>query len=86
MCASRFSDEKQVHTRPSLGPQDSCAKSQSDGRPRDVGSDVMEQNGTSNGKDAKSQKSPAAAGVNKSPKKRRKVNHGMRHTMSFIAG
>lgn len=35
----------------------------------------MEQNGTSNGKDAKPQKSPPAAGMNKSPKKRRKVNH-----------
>jgi hypothetical protein len=41
-----------------------------------IGSDVMEQNGTSNGKDEKQQKSASAAGMNKSPKKRRKVNHG----------
>ncbi|KAE8452847.1 hypothetical protein EG329_013119 [Mollisiaceae sp. DMI_Dod_QoI] len=36
----------------------------------------MEQNGTSNGQDVKPQKSPPASGANKSPKKRRKVNHG----------
>jgi hypothetical protein len=37
----------------------------------------MEQNGASNGQEAKPQKSPPAAGTNNSPKKRRKVNHGM---------
>jgi len=36
----------------------------------------MEQTGPSNGHDVKPQKSPPAAGANKSPKKRRKVNHG----------
>jgi hypothetical protein len=36
----------------------------------------MEQNGASNGQDAKPQESPPATGANKSPKKRRKVNHG----------
>ena len=36
----------------------------------------MDQNGTSNGHDAKLQLSPPASGANKSPKKRRKVNHG----------
>lgn len=36
----------------------------------------MEQNGASNGHDAKPQKSPPASGASKSPKKRRKVNHG----------
>lgn len=36
----------------------------------------MEQNGASNGHDAKVQKSPPASGASKSPKKRRKVNHG----------
>lgn len=36
----------------------------------------MEQNGTSNGQDAKPHTSPTASGANKSPKKRRKVNHG----------
>jgi hypothetical protein len=35
----------------------------------------MEQNGASNGQEAKPQKSPPAAGTNNSPKKRRKVNH-----------
>ncbi|PSS06777.1 hypothetical protein M430DRAFT_46115 [Amorphotheca resinae ATCC 22711] len=35
----------------------------------------MEQNGTSNGQDAKRQASPPASGASKSPKKRRKVNH-----------
>lgn len=35
----------------------------------------MEQNGSSNGHDAKPQRSPPAIGVSKSPKKRRKVNH-----------
>jgi hypothetical protein len=37
----------------------------------------MDKNGTSNGQDAKPHKSPPTAGTNKSPKKRRKVNHGM---------
>ena len=37
----------------------------------------MEQNGTNNGQDAKPPASSAATGANKSPKKRRKVNHGM---------
>jgi hypothetical protein len=36
----------------------------------------MEQNGASNGQETKPQKSPPATGANKSPKKRRKVNHG----------
>jgi hypothetical protein len=36
----------------------------------------MEQNGASNGHDAKPQKSPPANGASNSPKKRRKVNHG----------
>ncbi|KAJ8062670.1 hypothetical protein OCU04_009192 [Sclerotinia nivalis] len=35
----------------------------------------MEQNGANNGQDAKPPASSAAAGANKSPKKRRKVNH-----------
>jgi len=35
----------------------------------------MEQNGASNGHDAKPQKSSPASGASKSPKKRRKVNH-----------
>jgi hypothetical protein len=38
----------------------------------------MEQNGANNGQDAKPPASSAASGANKSPKKRRKVNHGMR--------
>ena len=38
---------------------------------------VMDQNGTSNGQEAKPEKSPPTSGANKSPKKRRKVNHGM---------
>lgn len=37
----------------------------------------MEQNGANNGQDAKPPASSAASGANKSPKKRRKVNHGM---------
>jgi hypothetical protein len=37
---------------------------------------VMDQNGTSNGQEAKPEKSPPTSGANKSPKKRRKVNHG----------
>jgi hypothetical protein len=36
----------------------------------------MEKNGASNGQDSKPQKSPPATGASKSPKKRRKVNHG----------
>ncbi|ESZ92874.1 hypothetical protein SBOR_6737 [Sclerotinia borealis F-4128] len=40
-----------------------------------LGSDAMEQNGPNNGQDAKPPASSAAAGANKSPKKRRKVNH-----------
>lgn len=36
----------------------------------------MEKNGASDSKDAKPQKSPPASGASKSPKKRRKVNHG----------
>jgi hypothetical protein len=40
----------------------------------------MEQNGASNGQEAKLQKSPSASGANKSPKKRRKVNHGRSST------
>jgi hypothetical protein len=50
--------------------------SHSDGLPRNVGPDAMEQSGTSNGQDAKRQASPPASGASKSPKKRRKVNHG----------
>lgn len=41
---------------------------------------MMEQNGASNGHNAKPQKSPPASGASKSPKKRRKVNHGMLDT------
>jgi len=37
----------------------------------------MEKNGANDVKDAKPQKSPPASGASKSPKKRRKVNHGM---------
>ncbi|KAG4436690.1 hypothetical protein IFR05_007838 [Cadophora sp. M221] len=37
----------------------------------------MDQNGASNGQDAKPHKSPPASGASKSPKKRRKVNHGI---------
>jgi hypothetical protein len=37
----------------------------------------MEHNGASNGQDALPQTSPTTAGVSKSPRKRRKVNHGM---------
>lgn len=36
----------------------------------------MEQNGVSNGQKAKPLKLESAAGASKSPKKRRKVNHG----------
>jgi hypothetical protein len=43
----------------------------------------MEQNGASNGQEAKPQKSPPAAGANKSPKKRRKVNHGSSSKPTF---
>ncbi len=68
--------QNDAHTRPSFGPQDSSDQSQSDGSPPKVGSDVMEQNGASNGQSAKLQKSESAAGASKSPKKRRKVNHG----------
>lgn len=42
---------------------------------------VMEQKGASNGKDTKPTKSPPAAGASKSPKKRRKVNHGTVHIL-----
>ena len=47
----------------------------------------MEKNGASNGKDgAKKQASPATAGVSKgpSPRKRRKVNHGMSNGASDV--
>lgn len=37
----------------------------------------MEQNRANNGQDAKPPASSASSGANKSPKKRRKVNHGM---------
>ncbi|RFU28019.1 hypothetical protein B7463_g8335, partial [Scytalidium lignicola] len=47
-------------------------------------SDVMEQNGATNGQDVKPQASPPNAAAAKSPKKRRKVNHGKaRDTSSF---
>lgn len=42
----------------------------------DPRSDVMEQNGARNGANAKSQTPPSAMTAQKSPKKRRKVNHG----------
>jgi hypothetical protein len=47
----------------------------------------MEQNGLKNENDAKARSPPQAAGASKSPKKRRKVNHGAlaRPFLSFKA-